>query len=418
MRKQVVWSVYAPNEAYDEKEMGYLMSFVGQAAENYLAQDRFEQDTMSAHLHKLEYFLENNLDKHYRAEYRKAEKWLEENPHRDSEWAGSAWRLADLEVRAFYQSKSRMPDLSIQQAASHLDSLYFAEKLRLSCELLNLNSILSAGFDLSIVNQLIQYLKHTGPHANPEINLRMHILQMLHHPEEKEAFEELLRLMPATPNYLPPTKVREVYAYAQNHCIRQIKNGNGAFLQALFEINCQSIEIGLIYETEYINPWNFKNIVSTALKLGHFDWTADFIQTHKEGLAAQFRTSAIAFNEAHLHFHLKEYDAALKALMKVEFSDVFYALDTRKLQLMIYFERGDAEPMLSLIASFKVFLRRNKVVSAQNREAYKHFVDWVARIFREREKSHPNIAPLVAEIRATSPLVEGDWLERQCTLPN
>lgn len=414
MDKEAIWAAYSPGQPYDEKEMGYLMSFLGQAAEQYLAQDRFEQEPMLGHLFRLEYFVDQGLEKHYRAEYRKAEKWLEAAPHRDSAWEDHAWRLASIEVSSFYLQRSRTPDHSLQQASAHLDAFYFAEKLRLSCELLNQQSILSNDIERETVSGWLDYFVAYAPKDNPEIQLRLSILEMLENPDRKDSFQELLRRMPSAPQYLPPTKVREVYAYAQNYCIRQIKSGHAAFLHDLFEINRQTIDIGLIYEMGEINPWNFKNIVSTALKLGHYDWTESFIAQYQDGLAAQFRPSAIAYNTAHLQFHRKTYDKALRSLMEVSFSDIFYALDTRKLQLMIYFERGDAEPLLSLITSFKVFLRRNRVVSANNREAYQHFVDWVAKIFRETEKKQPDLSVLVPQIHATTPLVDSDWLVKQC----
>lgn len=417
VEKAAIWKKYAPNEPYDEKEMGYLMSFLAQAAENYIALDRFEREPMAAHTFRMEYFLNNGLEKHYRAEQRKAEKCLEEAPYRDSDWADQAWRLSKMEVSSFYRNHSRTIDTRIQQASAHLDAYYFAEKLILSCELLNQQSILSAEVNPEMVKEWAEFLTVHAPTSNPEIQLRLCILQILQDPSDKATFQQLLRLMPGTPSFLPSEKVRGVYLYAQNHCIRQIKNGNTAYLNEMFEISRQSIEIGLIYDhdSDQINPWNFKNIVSTALKLGHYDWTEQFIQKYQEGLPPEFRQSAIAYNMAHLNFHRKQYEKALKSLLDVEFSDIFYALDTRKLQLMIYFERQDAEPLLSLISSFKVFLRRNNLISASNRQAYKNFVDWVARIFRETEKNNPQLAQFIPLIHQTTPLVDADWLEKQCS---
>lgn len=101
--------------------------------------------------------------------------------------------------------------------------------------------------------------------------------------------------------------------------------------------------------------------------------------------------------------------------MKVEFSDVFYALDTRRMMLMIYFERRKTEALSSLVSAFKTFLRRNRVVSEANRLAYKNFVDWLNRIFQER--SAGNTAPLreyAHEIKQARPIVESAWLIEKC----
>ena len=128
-------------------------------------------------------------------------------------------------------------------------------------------------------------------------------------------------------------------------------------------------------------------------------------------LRPEFRENAIAYNLANLHFHQQEYKPALKSLMSVEFSDVFYALDTRRMMLMIYFEQEEEEAFLSLVSSFRTFLRRNKIISRQNKAAYKNFVDALARIFRARESGNTQrMKQLATKIQQTSPLVEGEWL--------
>lgn len=408
--REEVWNQYAKGEAFDEKEMGYLMSFTLKYAEDYLAQTAFEEDEMAGEMYKLGYFVGNGLEKHSRSAFRKAEKTLQNAPFRDADWSYNAWRLADAEVKYFYATRSRKPDDSIRHAARYLDAFYFSEKLRLGCEFVNLNSIFSGEYDTAFVDDLEHSLSRNQEQEAPEITIYRRILEILRHPDHRQAFDELKSWLPKASEVLPPLKVQAIFSYAQNHAIRQIKQGNLEYQEELFSIYQQSIEQEIVYEDGLISPWKFKNIVSIGLRLGHFDWVEQFIEKHAQRLEPQFRKSGLAYNRAHLYFHRKQYDLALKSLMQVEFSDVFYALDTRKLQLMLYLERGDTESLFSLISSFKVFLRRNRLISDQNRAAYKNFVDWVSRIQRAREKGNVDAASISKGIQETTPLIESDWL--------
>ena len=179
----------------------------------------------------------------------------------------------------------------------------------------------------------------------------------------------------------------------------------------MFRIYQQSIASGVIYETGELSPWDFKNVCSIALKLGEYDWTGQFISGNEHRIAAEFRGSAIAYNRANLYFHQKRFDLALRSLSQVEYSDVFYALDTRRIMLIIYYERGDAEAFFSLITSFRAYLARNKAVSQQHQQSYKNFIDWAARLFRllPAELKERRDA-LRAELEATEPVTDRPWL--------
>jgi len=151
-------------------------------------------------------------------------------------------------------------------------------------------------------------------------------------------------------------------------------------------------------------------VVSVGLSLGKFEWVEQFVTDYEKRLPIGFRETAMAYNRANLHFHKRSYSEALKTLSQVEFSDVFYALGTRKMMVMIYFERNDEEALLSLLSSFRLFLKRNKLISEANRKAYRNFIQWVQMLNRRRGEDKEGIAKLVKEIKATQPLVEEKWL--------
>lgn len=411
--REAVWAAYAPGQAHDSKMLNYLSNFLLEAAENYVATEALQQDSYAQGVRLLGYYLGHDLPKHYRSTLLRTRKALQAAPYRDSEWHLKAWRVADLEMQQFYASRTRKADNTIRQVQAHLDAFYLDRTFELGTELFSLNQMFRDEYDTRFVEDLLAV---TDPQAaaQPTIRIRQWIFRMHLSPEAQEPFDQLLAILPKIHEYYPPERVKGIFAYAQNHCIRRIRAGESHYEALLFRIYKESIGSGMIYENGRLSPWDFKNVCSIALKLGEFAWTAAFIEREAPQIAATFRASAMAYNTGNLHFHQQQFDAALRALAKVEFSDIYYALDTRRIMLMIYYQRQDVEGMASLIPAFRSYLKRVRGISEQNRIAYKHFVDWVARLGRmssaELQRTRPELAAQLAE---TQPLIAREWLVEQ-----
>lgn len=414
IERRDIWSQYSPDTPFDEKEFAYLMNFLLKQGENYIYINAVGSDDIARGTLMLNHYLDHGLNKHYRAVYQKTYKDLQAQPYRDAEWQLKAWRLAYTEVHHFYSSQTRKPTDSLLLAAQHLDAFYLDTRLEMSSEALNLNQILKEAIDTSFIDGSLGYMDQLEI-QEPAIEIRKLVLMILRDPEDTESFRKLRHALPDITRYFPPEKVKGIFAYAQNFCIRRIKSGDGTFQEELFGIYQEAIEAGAMYEGEFLNPWNFKNVCTVALNLGEFHWTESFIKTHEHRIPPESRTSAVSYNLANLHFRRGDHDKALVALMRVEFSDIFYALDTRRMQLKIYFEREDYIALSSLISSFRIYLRRNRIISESNRVAYKNFVDWLARIFRSVQRQEiEDLEQYAEEIRKTDPIVEGEWLVEKC----
>jgi hypothetical protein len=118
---------------------------------------------------------------------------------------------------------------------------------------------------------------------------------------------------------------------------------------------------------DYLSQWEYKNIVTLGLRLKENKWVRDFIRKHLHHLAPHERKNALTYNSAMLGYHEKNYRLTLKLLREVEFSDLYYALDSRSLLMKVYYETDDPETLLYHISAFKIFLRRNKFISDYQR---------------------------------------------------
>ena len=63
--------------------------------------------------------------------------------------------------------------------------------------------------------------------------------------------------------------------------------------------------------------------------------------------------------------------------------------------------------LLSLLAAFTIFLKRNKELSSPIKQTFLHFCELLYQLIRRPEKKLPE---LKEKIESTSPLTDRDWL--------
>jgi hypothetical protein len=123
-------------------------------------------------------------------------------------------------------------------------------------------------------------------------------------------------------------------------------------------------------------------------------------------LAPEFQLDALHYNLALLYYHTQRLPEALEHLNKVEFTDIHYSLGAKVMLCQIYYQTDNYDALESLLHAFNTFLRRNKLIAEQNRQAFLHFVLWMRKILRSRPDQFPAMAQELEKMR----VVGKDWL--------
>ena len=76
----------------------------------------------------------------------------------------------------------------------------------------------------------------------------------------------------------------------------------------------------------------------------------------------------------------------------------------------IYYETNEENALLSLLAAFTVFLKRNKNISADLKKTYLNFCHFLFQIIRKKKKHLPKLRE---EIRITKLLTDRAWLLKE-----
>lgn len=411
--RYLIWHKAFPKRAFDDNEFRYLNSTLLKLAEQFIGLKEYESSPAQPALDILTACRNRDLSKHYRSYLKRLDRKLERSPFRNEDFYNLRFNTALNSAGYFHRKQTRIFDQSLQDAVDYLDEYYLITKLHLTCELINRQNIISASYDIRLVDELMEYLQHYNYQEVPAMEIYYRILSLLTQEDTRPHFQRLKDLIREHIGIFPGEEKLAIYANAQNYCIRMIKTGDPDYLQELFELYQTGLEQRILIEDGVLSPWKFKNIVSAGLRLGHFDWVEGIMADYGQYLPDDYRSTAVLYNRANLLYHQGEFSEALRLLNQVEFSDVYYSLDTRKIMLMIYFQQQATEPLLSLVSSFRLFLRRNKLISDRNRSAYKNFIDLVQLLWRVESGKEMNLDALLGTIRDRQPLVEEEWLRNQ-----
>lgn len=407
IKKERVYRIAYPGQPYDDKQMRYLMSYLTKLAERFLIINQYEQQTGQCQLDLMQSFLNRKLDKYFNQQRKKTEPLLTERTRKDSSLFYQNYLFSDLGDQHFSQLRVRRFDPNIQYASEYLDRFYYLKKLKYTCGMLDRQSILQGAYDISFSAELMQNLQKSRFFDEPILEIYHTILQSLLDGDNDAHFQHLKTLITKGAGQITFYDLREIYSFGANYCARMIRKGKEAYLEEALQLYLDGIRKEILTQDGYLSPWPFTNVVKLALRLQQYDWIEDFIREYAPRLPESFRENALHYNLAELYYYTRAYEDAQDHLNLVQLSDLNYHLGSRVILAKIYYETGEENALLSLLAAFTVFLKRNKKISNDLKKTYLNFCHFLFQLVRRKKKQLPKLRSRIAE---TKLLTDRAWL--------
>ncbi|MCB0597666.1 MAG: hypothetical protein H6557_25090 [Lewinellaceae bacterium] len=393
-----------PRTPFDARQMGYLMNYLIQLAEEFISIQHYRRQSLQVKVDILAEYSRRELEKHYNFLYRKTKEALD-STRPDSNQFEFRYSLAEVASQHFIRQRVRSFDPSLQNAVDALDDLYFLRKLKYSIEMLNRQAIVSTNYDLSFIDEVQAYLSAREKRL-PLIDIYLHIYLSLAK-DSGERFAKLIQLIELHSDFIDPVEKRLIYLYAINFCARKIRQGKDEYVPIVLNLYLRGIQDRSLFEDEYLSHWTYTNVVKLFLRQREFEQAEAFIKTHSGNLSPQSREDALHFNLAELYYQKEEYGEVLSHLSQLNFSDLFYHMGSRTVLIKTYYESEEIESLLSLLASFSNFLRRNKKIAPGLKKTYLNFCNLLFNTLKNNPKKRDKIKE---EIQSTQPLAERAWL--------
>ena len=228
--------------------------------------------------------------------------------------------------------------------------------------------------------------------------------------DDKENYYQLKQQVEEFIDYFPDSEIREIYDALLSFCVRMVNKGNLEFQEETLDAYKGALEKETVFENGYIIAINFNNIVFFALRAGEYDWAAQFVEDYKDRLNDSDRTSSVAFSSARIEFYRQNYDKVIGLLQEVEMNSAVYNLSSKTILLLSYYELDEFDALDSFINSFRVYLNREKSISARKKGTYKNLLKYVSRLINLRDGDKEGLRNLKTEIEETSGVGSKPWL--------
>lgn len=407
---------------YEEGKLAPLLTYGRHLLEGFLACEQYQEDPFFQDLFLLRALRSQEAFRAYEKRLDQAREAL----HVGSEHAGDFLLkryLLDQEALEYRNQIERHEDETFYRTKQHtLDRFFMLEKLRDACEIQVRQKILRTGVQLRFLDGILQEIDmHLDDYCqDPAIEAYYRIFRMLTEAEPgaySKAGEVLMRFEAS----FSRDELIFMYNYLMNYCIGKINQGEAEFLSEVFKLYQVQLDRGLLFEDGFLSEWDYKNIVTTGIRLGHLKWVQEFIEEYKERLHPEVMENAYRFNLASCCYAMGQYDQVLDLLIRVEYSDLRYSLGAKALLLRTYYDLEEYEPLFSLAESFRQYLQRNKLLADTRRIGYYNMFKIARKAaylrsrldYLKREKAQAELQKIRTEMEQTQEVFNRAWLEEK-----
>ncbi|MBK8921823.1 MAG: hypothetical protein IPM81_09960 [Saprospirales bacterium] len=409
--KPAVWKALYPGRPFDDAHLRRLTSDLTVLAQRFIVAEFRQADPLTEALDLQKALGMFDLQKHLVAADRQVEKLLDRNSGKSTDFYFAQFQLhwnvfnraSKMVATAGYTEKLVAADF-------YLECYYLAQKLKLYIAWLLYRGFRITEREVPVVAGFWDYLGEERFMAVPLIRIYRKVILSFTDSENEEHFYELLADLDRSAGELVRTDLRECCFITQNYCALKINQGKTEYYYRYFGLIRKMVEQDLLIEEGQLPEAVFKNFITVSLGAGEYDWTEQFIRQYADYLPARIRENARMFNLAYVNFYQNNYEKVIEYLRDVEYSDVVYALGAKSMLLRTYYEQGEYLALDSLVDSFRIFLRRNKVISKNLKREYNNFLNLVKKLTTITASDKKGIADLRRRVSETSYSMPKNWL--------
>ena len=260
-----------------------------------------------------------------------------------------------------------------------------------------------------------------GLSSFPALRIYYYTYLMMSQAEKVEHYQYVKEYLDQYLELFSIDEQRTLYSYLLNYCVRKINSGLADFYQEILDLYQRLLENQLILTKGKLTQWTYINIVTAGLRLKNFDWTEQFIKDYRSALTLQHQENVYTYSLVSLYFEKGDYQSALQLLQSVEFTDAFYHMSAKIIQLKIYYLEDESDAFASLILATQRFLSRNRQLSSYQKKSNDNFLKIINRLFKIQQKApylhkkrlEEQIKRLQLRIQEIHPLGNRSWLEKE-----
>jgi len=412
--KETLWQQLNAPDDFDDVRFRKYLSDLTKLVEDFLCQQVYEKSPLDRINYLMQSVYDRKIEKLFNGIIRDSKNLIQKYPYRSANFYYYQYNIESNYYRLMEYEIKRTERSNFEELSTNLDYFYIAEKLRILLGILSRQSVSSYDYVVHFRQELLQAVKSnpTQYETIPPVSLYYQICLTYLEPEEEDHYYKLRELLEKYTHLFPVSEaLNQFYASAQNYCVRKLNQGNQKFLKEYLELYKDMIRKDILVVDDVLSPWDFRNIIVVALRLGELAWAEQFISQFKDKLPSEMRDNAVSFNLAQLYFYQKNYEKVISLLQKVEYEDFTYNLNSKAMLLSAYYELQEIEPLHSLFDSFRTYLNRHKDIPASRRQSYSDLIKYTKKLTKLIPGDKQKLEKFRQELENTkNPIASQPWL--------
>ncbi len=362
IEKEKIFKAIYKSAPYDDQLMRLNTSALFKMTEQFMGQQRYDNNPLLKHYHLLLKYQEMGNHKLFAAALQDADRLLEKFPKRDMLHYEMGFKLE--EIKYLDKKNQKRKDYDFNKMAHHLDVYYISQKYRFACIALS-HAWMGNANSTSVFEYLETYISSVNPQVIdlPEVSIYYHGYKFLSNPEQEHYFEIFENLLKKHLSEFPKEEAIDLILLGANYCIRRLNKGQNKFAEKTFQLYKLGISKGAFLEKGFLSRFTFKNIVTLGVRLKEFAWTEKFVKEHIKYLEEKYQQSSLAYNMANIAYFRGDYAKTISMLQKSDYDDILILLASRYLLMKAYYETSAYESLEYLIGSVQTLLRRKRLDS-------------------------------------------------------
>ncbi len=407
--KETVCGILFPNEpAYTSAQMDYTMSFLLQVIRSYLVQDELEKEVIGNRLRLHKALDSRGLHKFAQKELDAVKETIHSTKHRNAGFHRSQYDILLSEYLVLARGKRSNP-LPLQSLSDALDVYYLAETLRLATEIQSHVRVAEHPYEQPLLKSVLQHSeRYSGHPAVVAYYLVYHCFDDTSIEVAEANFQKLKIILETQAHLFPPVELRSLYLSAINYCIRRVNAHHTQYYAEILSLYKTGLINGALMENGVLSPFSYRNIAIIAIKLGEFQWVAQFLEQYRMMLPDKDRKNWYEFYQAVMYYRQGNFSEAMDLLRPLKFNEASFNLDARCMIMQIYYQISETNLLDSMLDSTKMFLLRHDDVGYV-KENYDNFVKYLKKITQLMPSDLTERAKLKSEIESVEYIYDKDF---------
>ncbi|MCP4439595.1 MAG: hypothetical protein GY810_11690 [Aureispira sp.] len=409
--KKVAWRLLFKNQAYDNTKFLHLMHQLLRQLEEFISYERFRASPLLEELYLLQELKERRLPKYFNNILKKTTKQQKQQGLENALYWQRAYEFK-MEVFQFSELEKRATNVDLKELSDALDISYYIQKLSLACSILSHQTVQQQkDYDTKRLERVLQEVEEDSLLDIPAVAMYYYAYKAMTHSDGEEFFQKYLSLLKISTALFESIELRDFYLMGINYCIRQLNKGSKLHLEAVFYLYKEGVEQQYLLLNGELSPWTYQNIVASGIRLEHYEWVEQFVDTYKTQLPDQYKDILYRLCLGKLRHAQGQLLEAIELLQKLDSKDIFLHINAKILLAKVYYEVDEFDLLDMLLTSIKAYMRRKRVIG-YHKENYLNTIQCIQQLTELNLLDKTIKTQFVSTVEALKPLTEKVWILR------